>query len=68
MIRPKGNEYTVRLSVDVLIEVTGTSADDAGDKAIKKVEEDLSMICGMAEAEVMSVERSDEVLDVTEDE
>lgn len=67
MIRSLGYEYKVKLNVVVEISVTGHDDDDASDNAMEEVESALNLFCESAEAEVLSLEKGEEALDITED-
>lgn len=66
MIKNLGYEYTTKLTVEIKMVVTAHNEDDAGEKAIKIVEEALKNIKNV-EVTVDSAERGDEALDITED-
>ena len=67
MIRHMGYEYKAKLNVSVDITVTGRNEDDAGDNAVQYIERLLEEVGAKAEAEVLEMERGDELLDITED-
>ena len=66
MIKNLGYEYTTKLTVEIEMVVTAHNEDEAGEEAIKIVEEALKNIKNV-EVTVDSAERGDEALDITED-